>query len=230
MNIIQKFLFLLFISLVFIQPAWTRRSSKSVNATKTTTALNKQTKTSTTIQTTPSNTPNIPPDNSLPVENQPAFNAILISGIVSAEISFISSIVVILCVIKDQQCNNEKSSTGKYPLIFASNDILFTLFNLTNLLYILISQEYPSSNVCALFGASQFLFGGFNFMFVFLNAVYVYLLIVRQINLDLGLYQWKIIVPSICTSSLLVIFCASMNGFGPMKYWYVFSLISVNYI
>jgi hypothetical protein len=103
------------------------------------------------------------------------------------------------------------------PLYLAITDLFAHAFALGNFLVPIVTGHLVSDPFCRLLGAGLSFFAGANMMVTALITVLAFFSVCKDKKIDIGKYDWKLIVTIVFT--MVIIIAVSFPSFGPDGIW-----------
>nr|CAG8455198.1 11099_t:CDS:2 [Entrophospora candida] len=103
------------------------------------------------------------------------------------------------------------------PFYIALTDAFLSFIHTINLSYTAANKTTWTQSSCAVIGGLVIILFAINALLVGIIAISTWLRVCKNIEIDNGIYDYKLWAVTITLS--LIIICSSANEFGPQKFW-----------
>ncbi|CAJ0861626.1 17621_t:CDS:2 [Entrophospora sp. SA101] len=107
----------------------------------------------------------------------------------------------------------------RMPFYIALTDAFLSFIHTINLSYTAANKTTWTQSSCAVIGGLVIILFAINALLVGIIAIATWLRVCKNIEIDNGIYDYKLWAITITLS--LIIICSSANEFGPQKFWQV---------
>nr|CAG8467738.1 9813_t:CDS:2 [Entrophospora candida] len=105
----------------------------------------------------------------------------------------------------------------RMPFYIALTDAFLSFIHTINLSYTAANKTTWTQSSCAVIGGLVIILFAINALLVGIIAISTWLRVCKNIEIDNGIYDYKLWAITITLS--LIIICSSANEFGPQKFW-----------
>lgn len=158
---------------------------------------------------------------SLPLFGFPGYQFYLIHY--TAIVSLVISILVSGSVVLYLQCRGVnlslKTIGERLTLYLAVCDLCYSISHVLDHTYMTVAKDHPPDDICVTFSffLAEFILA--QSLLVSFTAINAFLLVVKEIKLSLGRYDWRLLVGAFGVPALGMAACAGLRLIGPSGAW-----------
>ena len=157
----------------------------------------------------------------LPVFGLPGYQFALlhVSAIVSLAISIIVSGAVILYLTRTCTPIGRRTIGERLTIYLALCDLFYSLSHMLDHSYMMAVYGHPPDDICVVFSFFLFEFILAQSLLVSFTAVNAFLLVVKEIKVSLGRYDWRLLFGAFVLPATVAIPLAALKWIGPSGAW-----------